>query len=185
MQSADTLARTSVEDATKDAANLHWLAFLLTGNREVSIDIAVEAIASGDLASPRFTGWMRSWSRRIVMAKALTAQRSEIAASARRTESAPAERGSLPKGWSLDAGTSKARIEEALLAIEIFPRAAVVLTVLERVAVADAAVLLDSSEELVRKGQAIGLRQMVGNLAGGARYAQARERLALLPALAQ
>jgi DNA-directed RNA polymerase specialized sigma24 family protein len=174
-----------MEEAAKDAANLHWLALLLTGNREVSIDIAVETIASGDVASPRFAGWMRAWSRRIVMAKALTAKRNEIAASAQRTESAPVERGSVPRGWSLDAGTSKARIEEALLAIEIFPRAAVVLTVLEGVAVADAAVLLDCSEELVRKGQGIGLRQLVGNLAGEGRYAQARELGAFVPALAQ
>ena len=155
----------NIEDAKK-AGDLHWLAFLLTGEREISIDIAIEALAAPDDASPFFAGWMQGWSRRIVVAKALTAVRKELAESARRTLSARWDRsGAAPRNWSLDPRTTRVRLEEALLAIDIFPRAAVVLTIFEGVQIADAAVLLDVSVELLRKAQAIGLRDLTGNLA--------------------
>jgi len=177
MQSADRQSTNTL----KEAADLHWLAFLLTEQRDLSIDIAVEALAEAD---GRFAGWMRAWSRRIVIAKALTASRGKLGESARRTESVAAGRGAAPRGWSLDARTSKARVEEALLAIDLFPRAAVVLTILEGVPEIDATVLLDCSVELLRKGQAIGLRELVGNLADGTPAVGARGFAGLAPALA-
>ena len=55
----------------RSAADLHWLAFLLTDSRELSIDLAVEAVTSEDGQSPYFSNWMLAWSRRVVIAKAL------------------------------------------------------------------------------------------------------------------
>jgi DNA-directed RNA polymerase specialized sigma24 family protein len=156
----------NIEDVKKEAADLHWLAFLLTGDRQISIDIAIEALAAPDDTSPFFTGWMQGWSRRIVIAKALAAVRKELAESARRIESARWDRsGTAPRTWSLDPRATRARLEEALLAIDVFPRAALVLTIFEGVRIADAAVLLDVSVELLRKAQAIGLRELTGHLA--------------------
>src|SRR5437899_4040760 len=64
------------------AADLHWLAFLLTGRREQSIDLAVETVAEFDTDRPFFAAWMEAWARRVLIAKALTGIREELAASA-------------------------------------------------------------------------------------------------------
>jgi DNA-directed RNA polymerase specialized sigma24 family protein len=109
---------------------------------------------------------MRSWARRIAIAKALTKIREELTASERRTKSARIRKSAVgPNNWSLPADNNKARIEEALLAMDVFPRAAVLLSIFEGVRVADAATLLDQDVLLVRKALAIGLREFTAKLA--------------------
>ena len=155
------------EAKMKDAADLYWLAYLLTGRRDVSIDIAADAAVSRDEGEPFFAGWMRAWSRRIVIAKALAAIRDELAESARRTELARVDESTARQpDWSLSPYLNKSRIEEALLAIDVFPRAAVVLLVFEGVRIADATALLDRDAALVRKAHAVGLREFMANLGG-------------------
>ena len=165
--------RMNMDDTTKDAADLLWLAFLLTGRREISLDIAVDAINSQNEGDPFFTTWMGAWARRTVIAKALGAIRGELAQSARRTRMARVKHGAAPQGWSLNPETTKARLEEALLSIDVFPRAAVVLSIFEGIRIADAAVLLDADAALVRKAQAIGLSELIANLAGANRRNEA------------
>jgi hypothetical protein len=166
MQNAESGATRNIEDAKKDAADLHWLAFLLTGRRNVSIDIAVDTVPAQNGGNPFFTAWMRAWSRRIVIAKALAAIRVEIAESAPRTSQAHVKRSTAAlRGWSLSPHTTKAQIEEALLAIDIFPRVVVVLSIFEGMRTADVAILLDENAAVVRKGEAFGLRELIGNLA--------------------
>lgn len=154
------------QDQTKNSADLYWLALLLTGRPDLSIDIIADAAAWDDQAHPFFANWMRAWSRRIVIAKALAAIRDELAASARRTTVAREHSPVLPHGWSLGSDMTKAGIEQALLAIDVFPRAAVLLLIFEGIRLADAATLLDADARLVRKAQAIGLRELTANLAG-------------------
>jgi DNA-directed RNA polymerase specialized sigma24 family protein len=149
------------------AADLYWLAYLLTGRRDVSIDIAADAASSQEGGSQFFGEWMRNWSRRLVMANALPAIREELVESERRTQEAHVRRSASPsRGWSLSPGTTKSQIEEALLPIDVFPRVALVLTVFEGVRIPDAATMLEVDESLVRKGQAMGLREFTANLAG-------------------
>jgi DNA-directed RNA polymerase specialized sigma24 family protein len=148
------------------AADLYWLAYLLTGRHDLSIDIATDAAVSPEDGNPFFGAWMRDWSRRLVIAKALAAIREQLAESARRTERARVhDAGAPPGGWSLSADTGKSRIEEALLAIDVFPRAALLLTVFEGVRMADAASLLDTDAALVKKGRTTALREFTANLA--------------------
>jgi hypothetical protein len=150
----------------KDAVDLYWLAFLLTGRREISIDIAADAAASEDDTNAFFADWMRGWQRRLVIGRALTAIHDEFANSARRTERARFNGSSMPpRNWSLGPDTTMADLERALLAIDLFPRAALLLLVFEGVRIADAATLLDAKPELLKKAQAIGLRQLTANLA--------------------
>jgi len=145
---------------------IYWLAFLLTGRREPSIAVALEALDGPDCANSFFATWMLAWSRRVVIAKALAAIRGELAASAGRTASRRGEKAALPpRNWSLDGDTTKGQIERALLAIDMFPRCALLLTVFERVSIEDAAILLDGDRDLVRKAQTIGLRELTLNLA--------------------
>jgi DNA-directed RNA polymerase specialized sigma24 family protein len=155
-----------LEQAKQNAADLHWLATLITGCREIAADVTTEAIARSDDPDAFFSTWMQAWSRRIVIAKALAAVRQDLAASARRTASQRAEKsGFPPPSWVLDAGTTKADLEQALLPIDAFPRAAVLLLVFERVPLKDAAILLDTQPDLVRKASALGLRELTLNLA--------------------
>jgi hypothetical protein len=155
----------NMTDIKKAAVDLYWLAFLLTGHCDISVDIAADAATSQDNANPFFADWLRDWQRRLVIAKALAAIQDELADSARRTEIAPAGNSEMPRNWSLSPDTTKADLERALLAIDLFPRATLLLLVFEGVRIADAATLLDADPNLLKKAEAIGLRELTANLA--------------------
>lgn len=147
-------------------ADLHWLATLLTGCSETASDLTVQAVSSADGESAFFSNWIDAWSRRIFIAKVLAAVREELAESARRTARRRVGNSALPpRSWTLDSKTTRSDIERALLSIDVFPRAAVFLLLFERVPLNDAAVLLNSEPSLVRKGLAVGARELTLNLA--------------------
>ena len=160
----NTEAAKNTTEIKKATVDLYWLAFLLTGQRDISIDIAADAATSQEGANPFFADWMRDWQRRLVIAKALTAIHDELADSARRTEMARDNSGT-PRNWSLSPDTTKADLERALLAIDLFPRATLLLLIFEGVRITDAATLLDAGPDLLKKAQAIGLRELTANLA--------------------
>jgi DNA-directed RNA polymerase specialized sigma24 family protein len=161
---------TTENDTRNHVADLFSLAYLLTGREELSIEIAADTAVSGDYASPFFSNWMRGWQRRLVIGRALSAIHDELADSARRTQLARASSsagGSVaPRNWSLDPGATKADLQQALLAIDPFPRAVLLLLVFESIRIEDAATLLDADPKLIRKAQAIGLRELTANLTG-------------------
>jgi DNA-directed RNA polymerase specialized sigma24 family protein len=148
----------------RHAAELYRLAYLLTGDEAVSLDVTLNAIEDSD--SSFFSQWMLAWSRRVVIAKALVAVRVELAASAKRTApTRPDKRRLAPAGWRLSQNANAADLDRALLAIDLFPRCALLLSVFERVPLADAAILLDSTPALVESARNIGLRELTANLA--------------------
>jgi DNA-directed RNA polymerase specialized sigma24 family protein len=156
----------TLEQANKRAADLYWLAFLLTGHRGLSVDMTLEAVAFSDDATPFFSAWMLAWSRRVFIAKMLAGIRDELASSAHLTASKRVERTALPpRNWTVDRDTTKAQLESALLAIDVFPRCALVLSVFEGMPLEDVAILLNVERDLVRKAQLIGLRELTRNLA--------------------
>jgi DNA-directed RNA polymerase specialized sigma24 family protein len=161
----------NTEDIRKDAADLWWLAFLLTGRQDLSIEIASDAaVSAADYASPFFADWMRGWQRRLVIGRALTAIHDELTESARLTQIArvhglAGNSAALKRNWSLSPDTTQADLQEALLSIDLFPRAALLLLVFEGIRMADAVILLDADPALIRKAQAIGLRELTANLA--------------------
>jgi DNA-directed RNA polymerase specialized sigma24 family protein len=166
----------AVDQVNGRIADLYWLAYLLTGQSEPSLDLAIEAMEEEDREGGFFSQWMLAWSRRVVIAKALAAIRGELAQSAVRTE---AERGGrlpvAPPNWVLDRGTSKLQLEAALLDLDVFPRCAVLLSVFEGMSLEDAATLLDVDRNLVRKGQAAGLRELTRKLARNQSHSQSRD----------
>jgi DNA-directed RNA polymerase specialized sigma24 family protein len=102
----------------------------------------------------------------VVIAKALAAIRCELGISARGMESQRAKKSALPpRGWVSGQEPTKIQIERALLAVEVFPRCAVLLTVFEGMSLEDAAILLDADQDLVRKARMAGLRELTSNLA--------------------
>jgi DNA-directed RNA polymerase specialized sigma24 family protein len=153
------------EHGTKDVTSLYWLAFLLTGASDISIDVAAATALSQAAVNPFFATWIRAWSRKIVIAKAVSAIRDELRASVHRTGRARVPGPAPLQKWSLPASTTKTQIEQALLAVDLFPRAAVLLSIFEGMSIADAATILDADVTLVRKAQAIGLRELTNNLA--------------------
>ncbi len=156
----------TLEQTNERAADLYWLAFLLMGDREAGVDVTLEALDFGYGANPSFSTWMLAWSRRVVIAKALAVIRDELATSARRTASKRAEKSTLPpRNWAPDQDATKVVLERALLAIDVFPRCALLMSVFEGMSVEDAAILLDSDRDLVRKAQLTGLRALTHNLA--------------------
>src|SRR5215813_10104580 len=94
------------ERTKPSAADLHWLSTLLTGRREIALDVTVQAIAPAVDPSTFFSAWMLAWSRRLVIAKALTAVRQDLVASARRMALRRAVR-CAPRSWALDRDTTK------------------------------------------------------------------------------
>jgi hypothetical protein len=113
----------------------------------------------------------------LVIGRALAAIRDDLAASARRTAAIRAEKGALPpRSWAL-GNTTRGQLERALLAIDVFPRCALLLLVFEGVPLEDAAILLDGDRELVRHAQATGLRELTRNLARMQGWASAPGRV--------
>jgi len=145
---------------------IYWLAYLLTGHRELSLGVTIEALDLEDEASPFFWTWMRAWSRRLTIARVLAAIRREIAESASRTASKAMEKPALPPpDWALDRTPTKLEFERSLLAIDVFPRCALLLSVFEKVPLGDAATLLNADRDLVRKAKTAALRELTRNLA--------------------
>jgi hypothetical protein len=161
----------TLEHTNEPAADLQWLAFLLTGTRQSSTDLALEAVGSDgrdlpDGASRFFVNWMLGWSRKVVIAKALAGVRDELVASAGRIGSKRIGKSSLPtRDWTLDRETSKIQLERALLAIDLFPRCTLLLSVFEGMSMEDAAILLDADLDLVRNARMTALRELTRNLA--------------------
>ena len=154
------------EQLSKDVAALYRLAFLITADRDLSIELAAGALAFHHTPGLSFHGGMTGSARVLVMAEALMAIGREIAASASRTESSPAEPPqALPSAWSLDPDTTVTELEQALLAIDVFPRCALLLTVYEGLSQDVAAILMDTDPELVCKAQLLGLWELTRNLA--------------------
>ena len=153
-----------LEHAKQSAADLYWLVALLTGCQEIAVEMTVQAI--GSEGEDRFSTWMNGWSRRIIISKALTAIREDLARSARRTEFRRRERPELPPSpWVLHPETTKAELERALVSIDVFPRAAVLLLIFERMPMNDAANLLNAKPDLLRIAIGAGLRDLTINLA--------------------
>jgi DNA-directed RNA polymerase specialized sigma24 family protein len=159
----EALARTFASQRSE----LLWLAFLLTGDREMSVEAVVDAMDLNDTGNPFFRNWMVSWSRKLVIAKALGAVEGQMAASVRRTRERRCPRpAKVPdRGWSLNRDTGKAELERALLEIDLFPRCVLLLTVFEKVSIEDTASLLNADRETVTAAKALGLAELTWNLA--------------------
>jgi hypothetical protein len=101
-----------------------------------------------------------------LFSKALAAIRDELASSARRTESKRSKKPILPpRSWALVQDSTKVEIEQALLATDVFPRCALLLSIFEGMSLPDAVILLGGDRNLVRKAQVTGLREFTCNLA--------------------
>jgi hypothetical protein len=157
--------QSTVQTAKERVFDLYWLALLITGNSATAAGVVVGLVESQAGGDTFFSAWMLAWARRIVIAKALAAIREDLAASASQTSVAGPERPAALR--TADCAMTKHDLERAVLGIDTFPRCALVLSFFEKVPMPDAVILLDAESSLIRKAQAIGLRQLNRNLAGG------------------
>jgi DNA-directed RNA polymerase specialized sigma24 family protein len=154
--------------------DLYWLAALLTGSREIAAEVTIESVSVAPDRRDCLPSWTprsgsrqgEEWSRRLVIANALAAVREELKNSARRIALRRDADADLPdRSWALDRASTKSDLEQALLRMDAFPRAAVLLQVFEGASLRDVAHLLESDPELVEKALAIGLSDLTANLA--------------------
>ena len=155
--------RGTIADLRTGAADLYRVCFVLTGQEDLSIEIAADVVAQ-DYGNGFGGDWVNGRSRKVAFAKALEAIRNELAASARRTEIATGKESSVLPALSVNEDLTRTDIDEALSDIDLFPRAAFVLLVFEKIRIADAISLLDADEALIRKAQIIALRRFANNI---------------------
>ena len=145
-------------------SELYWLALLLTGDRERSIQAFTKAL---DLEYEGNAEDLVSEVRKLVIFASLDAIRAELRKSALRTERSPAQDSSdlaaLASHTSTRQGWTRSNFERDVLAIDTFPRCALLLTVFEKLPIGDAALLLNADEALVRVAQSRGLIDLARN----------------------
>jgi DNA-directed RNA polymerase specialized sigma24 family protein len=152
-------------------SKLVWLAFLLTGDMSLGGDVVGEALDARDSTAPFFEQWMSAWCRKLVIARALGKVRLPLTASARRIKvrvQNSAYEDQLPSpAWRVGRDLSRTQFEDALLAIDIFPRCALLLRIFEKMSIEDAGLLLNADKELIESATAIALNELVWNIAIG------------------
>ena len=151
------------------AAQLYWLAYLLTGDRACSVEAAIEALNTDDAANPFFGDWMVVWAKKLVIGRALSAVSDEMRASVLRTEQRrfdySNEVESIPlSAWNPDTDAPSLQLQNALRAIDLFPRCVLLLMVFEKLSADDTVILLNADKDLVMRAKLIGLVELVQNL---------------------
>jgi hypothetical protein len=132
---------------------LYWLALILTGCEAISVNVTAEVLStkSGNL-------------RRAVVAQSVAAKESELRW-ARDRYQRQAEYGLESElRMGLDTMPEFFEVRDALLAVDLFPRHALLLTVFEGFSVRDAARCLDANEQSIRDGRGDGLVALAQNM---------------------
>ena len=151
-------------------SELCWLAFLITDDWHLSVEAVVGVLDLEDMDNQFSPEWTLLWARRLVAAASVAAISRDLLRSARRTAEAAGTdatvlTGPLAQMWTGPPTPTRAELEKALLAIDTFPRCAVLLTVLEGMSIEDAVLLLNVDEGLVRGARNLGLVELVRNIA--------------------
>ena len=148
------------------AAELHWLAYLVTGSHDRGVRAFTKALEFEDNGTPAMADFLPSWSRHLVIDASLETIRPQLRESAWRTNRAPDPDPATVVALRPPAQMTTPEFERALLAIDLFPRCALLLTVFEKLSLEDAALLLDADEALVRKARNQGLLELAAAIAG-------------------
>jgi hypothetical protein len=133
---------------------LYWLAFILTGSEDISVSATAEVLssASGNL-------------RRAVITRSVAAQECELRWARDRYKRQTDYGFEIELRAGLDAMPDFCQVRNALLAIDLFPRHALLLTVFEGFSVRDAAKCLHSNEQSICDARIDGLMSLARNMA--------------------
>jgi hypothetical protein len=151
-----------IETFERDSSELYWLAYLLTGNTDRSVQAFDKALDFAENENPAFEGFMKTWSRKLIVVEALGTIRRELRTSIARTARQtvePQERLSMPR-----PEIGREAFENAVIAIDTFPRCAMLLTIFEAMSLEAASILLGADEARTKIAQQIGIVQLTRNL---------------------
>jgi hypothetical protein len=155
-----------IETFEKESSELYALAFLLTGNADRSIEAFGRALDVEEEENPAFGEFMNSWARKLVIVEALGAIKVDLRTSKQRVARMAEEDIATNPKWHRRPYIGREEFEEAVIAIDAFPRCAMLLTIFEGMSIQAASVLLHADDALTRKAQQIGVVQLTRNLAG-------------------
>jgi hypothetical protein len=145
-----------IETFEEQSSELYSLAFLLTGDVDRSVEAFDRAL---DFEEEYATA------RELIIDEALGTIRTDLRASKQRVARA-ADEGLANPRWKPRAYIGREEFQEAVIAIDAFPRCAMLLTIFEGKSIEEASVLLHEDERLTRKAQRMGIVQLTSNLAG-------------------
>jgi DNA-directed RNA polymerase specialized sigma24 family protein len=145
---------------------LYWLAFLITGDEDQSVEAFTDAVQFDEPAPTSQS--MLCWARKLVIVAALDAVSSQVRESKHRTQIAARNcdpyRGLMATAEIGGQELNKPDLEQALLAIDVFPRCALLLTFFEGLSINEAGALLDADRELVTTAQVDAAIELTRNL---------------------
>jgi hypothetical protein len=148
------------------SSELYSLAFLFTGSTDGSVQALNRAVNYEGANGRIFGQSMNEASRKLIILEALDSIEIELEASKQRTSREAAVHQSGNPGWKRRERIARDEFETAVLAIDVFPRCAMLLTIFERMSIGLAAVLLDADSRLTAAAQEIGIVQLTENLCG-------------------
>lgn len=151
-------------------SKLCWLAFLITGDWQLGVEAVVGVLDSEGVVNQFSPEWTLLWARRLVAAASVALISRDLSESACRAAESAGTNPTMLTGHLRDMCTCRpapttAELEKALLGVDVFPRCAVLLTVLEGLSIEDAVLLLNADEALVRGARTLGLVELVRRIA--------------------
>lgn len=157
----------SIQNFEAHSLELYSLAFLLTGNTHRSLQVFNRALDHDEEEAPLFGNSAIGRARKLIIVEALDVMEMELQASRRRMARRPADERLVSLGWKCRPRIARADFEEAVLAIDAFPRCAMLLTIFEGLSLRTAAILLNVDRTLIQAAQRIGIVQLTDNLSRG------------------
>jgi hypothetical protein len=154
-----------IEVFEENSSELYSLAFLLTGNTDRGVEAFNRAL-DFDEDNPVFGKFMNAWARKLIIVEALATIKNELRMSKQRVVRAAEDELAKDVRLKKRPYIGREEFEEAVIAIDAFPRCAMLLTIFEGMSNKAAAVLLNEDETLTRKAQRLGIVQLTRNLAG-------------------
>jgi hypothetical protein len=147
---------------------LSWLTTVIAGEPELTSEPALAPICPSEHCNPFPREWMNEWSRKLVIARAVGRVRIELKASLHRAAALArsSKPGNSPQGeWTRLPPADQAKLQDVLLAMDVFPRCVLALSVFERLSLDDTVVLLGADKRLIEATRAAALKELSANLA--------------------
>lgn len=165
------------------SSELYSLAFLLTGDADRSVEAFNRALDFDEEQNKVFGEFMNSWSRKLIIAEALGTIRTQLRLSRQRVARMDESEVPADPAWKRRPYISREEFEDAVIAIDAFPRCAMLLTIFEGMSIPAASVLLNADEQLTGLAQRIGVVQLTHNLAGKGRDPVPEPKCSTVPVL--
>jgi len=156
-----------VETFENNSSELYWLAYLLTGNSDRSVQAFDKALDFDEEKPGVFGEFLTAWARKLVIVEALGTIDKELRTSMQRLGRVSDETTGATKFARLPE-IGQEDFQEAVIAIDAFPRCAMLLTIFEGMSIQAASILLNAGEALTSAAQRVGIVQLTRNLAGDA-----------------